>query len=86
MFKKPKNAVSGNALGLKMPERNRESVLGRVAELKRLRDRDASQAMKEHEAKRLEVLAKTARLRAERLARIFEKPTLPLKSRSTKKI
>jgi len=70
MSKKPKKPVFGNSLGLKMPERNRESVLGRVAELKRLRDRDASQAMKDHEAKRLEGLIKTARLRAERLARI----------------
>jgi hypothetical protein len=33
------------------------------------RDRDAQQAMKEHEAERLAVRAKTQRLRAERLAR-----------------
>ena len=37
--------------------------------MKLKRDRDGSQAMKEHQAARQETLAKTARLRAERLAR-----------------
>jgi hypothetical protein len=40
-----------------------------VAALKLERSRSASEAMKEHEAARQATLAKTARLRAERLAR-----------------
>ena len=80
MSEKTNAPVLKNALGLKMPERDRKAVLGRVAELKRARDRDASQAMKDHEASRLEVLAKTARLRAERLARIPTNPAPPKKT------
>lgn len=85
MSEKTKVPVPKSALGLKMPERDREAVLGRVAELKRLRDRDASQAMKDLEANRLEVLAKTARLRAERMARIPKDPLPPQKSLRPKK-
>jgi hypothetical protein len=50
------------------PERSREVVLAKAAELKVQRDRDASQAMKDLEIAKLETLAKTARLRAARLA------------------
>ena len=67
-----------------MPERNREEHLAAAAELKLKRDRDASQAMKEHEAARLAGLAKTARLRAERLARLAE-TTLPKKKPANQK-
>lgn len=56
--------------GQAKPERNRAEILTTAAELKLKRDRDASQAMKEHEAARQAALAKTARLRAERLARL----------------
>lgn len=57
-------------LGSKNPlERNREEKLIRTRDLKLKRDLDASQAMKDHQAARQEALAKTARLRAERLAR-----------------
>ena len=54
----------------KKTERSREDVLAKAADHKLKRDRDASQAMKEHEAARAETLAKTARLRAARLARV----------------
>ncbi len=84
MLKDPKSSVPKALLALKLPERNREAVLGRVAELKRLRDQDASQAMKEHEANRLEILAKTARLRADRLTRVSDVPA-PSTSRQRKK-
>lgn len=51
------------------PERKpiKDSISAAV--LKHERNRDAAQAMKEHEAAKQETLAKTARLRAERLAR-----------------
>jgi hypothetical protein len=51
----------------KKPERNREDVLARAAALKLKRERNASQAMKDHELAKQETLAKTARLRAGRL-------------------
>jgi hypothetical protein len=52
-----------------LPERKplRDSIS--AAALKLERKRDATQAMQDHEAAKLETLAKTARLRAERLAR-----------------
>ncbi len=40
-----------------------------AAALKLERNRDATQAMKDHDAAKRDILAKTARLRAERLAR-----------------
>ena len=72
MWSYSKNPVVPGATDRKKPERNREETLARAAELKRKRDRDASQAMKDYEAAKLETLAKTARLRAERLAREAE--------------
>jgi len=57
-----------------------------AAELKEQRARDAAQAMRDHEAKRVAVLAKTARLRAIRLAKEAEAGTsAPKKTRSPKK-
>lgn len=54
---------------LVLPERKpmRDSIS--AAALKLERKRDATQAMQDHAAAKLETLAKTARLRAERLAR-----------------
>jgi hypothetical protein len=68
MWSYSKNPVLQGATDQKKPERNREDILARAAESKLMRDRDASQAMKDHEAARLETLAKTARLRTARLA------------------
>lgn len=68
MWSYTKNPVLPGATDKKVPERNREAVLAKAAELKLQRERDASQAMKEHHAEKLATLAKTARLRAARLA------------------
>jgi hypothetical protein len=68
MWSYSRNPVLHGATDQKKPERNREDVLARAAELKQKRDRDASQAMRDHEAAKQETLAKTARLRAARLA------------------
>jgi hypothetical protein len=68
MWSYSKNPVLQGAIDQKKPERSREDVLARAAELKLKRGRDASQAMKDHEMARQETLAKTARLRAARLA------------------
>jgi hypothetical protein len=85
MSQNPKVAVPSVELGPKMPERSRIAIPGTAAELKRLRDRDASLAMEEHEANRLAVLATTARLRAERLARLADAPP-PAKTKLHKKV
>ena len=69
MWTYSKNPVLQGATDLKRPERTREETLAKAAELKLKRDRDASQAMKDHLAVKQETLAKTARLRAERMAR-----------------
>ena len=55
-------------------------ILTTAAATKLRRAQEASQALKEYEAKRLEVRAKTERLRAERLAREAANP--PTKKRS----
>lgn len=54
-------------------------ILTTAAATKLRRAQEASQALKEYEAKRLEVRAKTERLRAERLAREAANP--PTKKR-----
>jgi hypothetical protein len=74
MWSYSKNPVLQGATDQKKPERNREDVLARAAELKLKRDRDASQAMKDHEMARQETLSKTARLRAARLAMAVDEP------------
>lgn len=58
-----------NLLHSHIPERNREETLAKAAQLKLKRNRDASQAMKDHEEARAKALALTIKLRAERLAR-----------------
>lgn len=69
MWSYSKNPVLHGATDQKKPERRREDVLAKAAEIRLQRDRDASQALKEYAAAKLETLAKTARLRSERLAR-----------------
>jgi len=57
-----------------------------AAQLKERRARDAAQAMRDHEAKRVATLAKTARLRALRLAKEAEVgEAAPKKTRSAQK-
>jgi hypothetical protein len=54
--------------------------------MKERRAQDAAQAMRDHEAKRVATLAKTARLRAIRLAKEAEAgEAAPKKTRSPKK-
>lgn len=72
MWSYSKNPILNGAIDQKLPERDRNVVLATAAALKLKRDRDASQAMKELDAARLATLAKTARLKAERLAREIE--------------
>lgn len=72
MWTYSKNPILEGAIDQKKPERNREAVLAKAAEMKRERARDASRAMQEIEAKKAATLAKTKRLRAERLARMSE--------------
>jgi hypothetical protein len=56
-----------------------------AAALKERRAQDAAQAMRDHEAKRVATLAKTARLRAIRLAKEAEAgEAAPKKTRSPK--
>jgi len=86
MTQNPKDAVPSVKLDLKMAERSRLAIPGTAAELKRSRDRDASLAMEEHEANRLAVLATTARLRAERLARLADDARSPTKNNRHKKV
>ncbi|WP_414652720.1 hypothetical protein [Hyphomicrobium sp.] len=52
-----------------------------AAAIKLRRAQEASQAMKDHEAERLAVRAKTERLRAERLAREAANPPQPKKKK-----
>jgi hypothetical protein len=52
-----------------------------AAAAKARRAQEASQAMKDYEAARLAVRAKTERLRAERLAREAANPPLPKKKK-----
>lgn len=68
MWTYSKNAVLQGSVDKHKPERRREDVLAKAAELKLQRERDASQAMQDIEAQRQATRAKTARLRAERLA------------------
>jgi len=57
-----------------------------AAAMKERRAQDAAQAMRDHEAKRVATLAKTARLRAIRLAKEAEAgEAAPKKTRSPKK-
>ena len=60
-----------------MPPRNPSNT----AAIKMRRAQEASQAMKDHEAERLAVRAKTERLRAERLAREAATPPAPAKKK-----
>jgi hypothetical protein len=54
-----------------MPNRNQDQKRAAKAAAREARARDAELAMRDYEAERLAVLAKTARLRALRLAREF---------------
>lgn len=84
MWTYSKNPVLQGATDQIKPTRTRESVLASAAELKLKREQDASQAMKEYHAEKAATLAKTARLRAARLARDAEEATLVKKPKRSK--
>ena len=76
MWTYPKSALHQAAIDAKKPERDREEAFSKAAQSKLYRERHAAQALKDHAENRLATLAKTARLRAERLAREAEDPQL----------
>lgn len=78
MWPYSKNPVLHWAFDKKKPEHVRLEVLAKAAALKRKRDSDASHVMKEIMEEKRETLAKTARLKAARLA-------LPVKAIPPKK-
>jgi hypothetical protein len=73
------HAMPGKMTG----EACREESLSKITALKLKRDHDASQAMKDHESAKQNTLAKTARLKAERLARAADE-TLSKTSKQSK--
>ena len=74
MWTYQKSARHQNAIDAMKPERDRAAAHAMAAELKLRREREAVQALKDHEEKRLATLAKTQRLRAARLALEAESP------------
>ena len=68
MWTYPKSALHQAAIDAMKPERDREAARAMAAEMKLRREREVTQALKDREAKRVAILAKTARLRAARLA------------------
>jgi hypothetical protein len=81
MWTYPKSALHQAAIDALKPERDHEAARAMAAEMKLRREREAAQALKDHEAKRLATLAKTQRLRAARLAlaAVDALPTKPLR-------
>ena len=69
VVQKPKSALHQAAIDAMKPERDREAARSMEAQSKLRREREATQALKDHEVERLAALAKTERLRAARLAR-----------------
>ena len=68
MWDYPKSPVHQAAIDAMKPERDREAAKSMAAQMKLRRAREAEQALKDSEVDRVAVLAKTARLRAARLA------------------
>lgn len=93
MWNYPKSALHQAAIDAMQPERDREAETSRAAVAKMRRNQDARQALLDCEASRLAVLAKTQRLRSERLQReaeieaIKQAPhVIKCRARSTSKI
>jgi hypothetical protein len=74
MWDYPKSALHTAAIEAMQPERDREAAKAKLAVDKLHRKEDAVQAVKEREAERTAVIAKTQRLRAERLEREAASP------------
>lgn len=71
----PKSAVHQAAIDKMKPVRDAAAAKSSAAQIKLHREQDAKLANKEHEAEKITTLAKTARLRAARLALEAEAPT-----------
>jgi hypothetical protein len=81
----PKSAVHQAAIDAAKPERDREASRALKAQKMLARQSDGESALKEHEAYKVAILAKTVRLRAARLAR--EAAALSAKAdKGTKKV
>ena len=68
MWHYPKSPLHQAAIDAMQPEREREAARAMAAQMKDRRAREAVQALKDSEVNRVAILAKTARLRAARLA------------------
>jgi hypothetical protein len=81
----PKSAVHQAAIDAAKPERDREASRALKAQKMLARQSDGENALKEHEASKVAILAKTVRLRTARLAR--EAAALAAKAdKGTKKV
>lgn len=69
MWDYPKSAVHRAAIEAVQPERDRDAAKSKLAVARLRRQEDAARAIKDREADRIAVLAKTQRLRAARLER-----------------
>lgn len=72
MWNYPKSAVHQAAIDAMKPSLNIKDVRALAAQSRLKRAREAERALKERETEKIAIRAKTARLRAERLAREAE--------------
>ena len=79
MWNYPKSPLHQAAIDNQKLDRERETARATALETKLRRDQTAKKALTEYEMDRLATLAKTQRLRAERLARIDAEPKKPTK-------
>jgi hypothetical protein len=77
MWNYPKSALHQAAIVAMKPERDIAAAKAMAAQSKLRQASDAIQALKEREAEKVAIRAKTARLRAERLARVAEAQSSP---------
>lgn len=87
MWNYPKSALHQAAIDAMQSERDRKAETSRIAIAKMRRDEDARKALVDRESSRLAIIAKTRRLRAERLAReaeieAHERPPAVIKRRA----
>lgn len=81
----PKSARHQAAIDRMKPERDAAVAKSSAMKIKLQRERDTALAVKEHEAEMIATRAKTARLRAARMAREAEMPTKkPSRAKITK--
>jgi hypothetical protein len=79
MWNYPKSPLHQAAIDNQKLDRDREIARSTAAQTKLRREQTAKKALMDYEIDRLATLAKTQRLRAERLARIDAEPKKPRK-------